>query len=244
MPDPTYQHLLEPYQLKHLTLKNRIVKTAQWLIYPEPDGSVGERLLAFYDTLAQGGVGLVTVEESICDYPLGASNVPHIRLDDDRFLPGLTRLAETIHRHDVPAVVQITHAGPAHNPQQPDGGQPVAPSSVDPPTEPSFAVARELTVDEIPDLVEKYARAAERCQEAGFDGVEIHMAHYALANAFLSRIQNKRQDEYGCDSLENRARFSVEILRRVRELCGDDFLVGVRMNGKEWGHPLGTTSGA
>jgi 2,4-dienoyl-CoA reductase (NADPH2) len=237
-----YASLFEPLQLKHLTLKNRIVKSAQWLIYPEPDGSVGDRVVAFYDTLAAGGLGLVTVEESICEYPLGASNVPHIRLDDDRFLPGLTRLADTIHSHDVPAIVQITHAGPAHNPLQPDDGQPVAPSSLDPPTEPTFAVARELTVPEIHVLVEKFAQAALRCKMAGFDGVEIHMAHYALVNAFLSRIQNKRLDEFGCASLEDRARFSCEILRSVRESCGDGFVLGVRMNAQEWGHELGTTN--
>ncbi|NPV86750.1 MAG: FAD-dependent oxidoreductase [Anaerolineae bacterium] len=80
-----------------------------------------------------------------------------------------------------------------------------------------------------------------RVKKAGFDGVEMHMAHYALVNAFLSRIQNKRHDEYGCDTLENRARFSIEILQRVRELCGPDFVVGVRMSTKEWGHELGTT---
>jgi len=198
--------------------------------------------VAFYENVAKGGVGLVTVEESICEYPLGASNSPHVRLDDDRYIPGLARLAEAIHEQGRPAVVQITHAGPAHSPLQPEGQQPVAPSSLDPPAEPTMAVARELTVDEIHGLVEKFGQAARRVKEAGFDGVEMHMAHYALVNAFLSRIQNKRTDEYGCDSLENRARFSVEILRRVRELCGEEFVVGVRMNGKEWGHELGTTN--
>lgn len=236
-----YGKLLEPMRLKHLTLKNRIVKSAQWLILCEPDGSVGERLIGFYQAIARGGCGLVTVEESIVDHPLGASNVPHLRLDDDRFIPGLSRLAAAIHRRDVPAFVQITHAGPAHNPQV-SGMQPVAPSRLDPPAEPLFAVAKELTVSEIKELVEKYAQAALRVKKAGFDGVEMHMAHYALVNAFLSRVQNKRQDEYGCQSLETRGRFSTEILRRVRELCGPEFVVGVRMSAKEWGHELGTTN--
>lgn len=237
-----YAKLFEPFDLKGLRLKNRLVKPAQWFIYPEADGSVGERILAFYASIARGGVGMVTVEESICEYPAGASNVPHLRLDDDRFIPGLARLAATIHEEGVPCVVQITHAGPAHSQLQPDAVQPVAPSSLDPPVEPFFAVARELSVDEIHGLVEKFAQAARRVKEAGFDGVEMHMAHYALVNAFLSRIQNKRHDEYGCDSLENRARFSTEIIRRVRELCGPDFVIGVRMNGREWGHELGTTN--
>lgn len=235
-----YEKLFEPFQIKNVSLKNRIVKSAQWLLLCEPDGSIGKRIKAFYETLAKGGVGLITVEESICDFPLGASNVPHIRLDEDRFIPGLSELAEVIHKHNCPAFVQITHAGPAHNPQV-SGKSPLAPSSLDPPVEPLFAVAKELTISEIKDLIEKYAQAALRVKKAGFDGVEIHMAHYALVNAFLSRIQNKRQDEYGGQNLENRARFAIEILRRTRELVGRDWVVGVRMSAKEWGHPLGTT---
>lgn len=235
--------LFNPLKINNkVTLKNRIIKTAQWFIYPEADGSVGDRLVNFYRSIAQGKPGQITVEESICEYPLGASNQPHIRLDDDRFIPGLKRLAQTIHEFDVPAVVQITHAGPAHNPAQPGGGQPVAPSSINPPSEPSMAVARELTHAEVEDLIEKFAQAARRCRDAGFDGVELHCAHYALVNAFLSKRQNKRTDEYGCDSLENRARFPVTILKRMRELCGPDFILGVRMNGREWGDPLGTTN--
>lgn len=238
-----YTALFQPLRLTpKVTLQNRIIKTAQWFIYPEPDGSVSERLIAFYRTLAAGGPGQITIEESICDYPLGASNMPHLRLDQDRFIPGLAKLASAIHEYGVPAIVQITHAGPAHNPNQPAGGQPIAPSSIRPPSEPTFAVAREMLLSEIELVIEKFAQAARRCQEAGFDGVELHSAHYALVNAFLSRRQNKRQDEFGCQTLENRARFPVRILQRMRELCGPDFVLGVRMNGREWGDPLGTTN--
>lgn len=235
-----YKHLLEPASIRHLKLKNRIVKPAQWLVYAEADGSVGERAIAFYETIAKGGVGLVTVEESICDFPQGASAMPHIRLDDDKFLPGLTRLAQAIHSHDARAIVQITHAGPAHNPLV--GGEAIAPSRLEPPAEPVFAIAHELTKEEIAALVEKFAQAALRVKNAGFDGVELHMAHYALINAFLSRVQNKRSDEYGAASLETRSRFSREILKRARALCGEDFIIGIRMSNKEWGHELGTTN--
>lgn len=235
-----YKHLLEPTAIRHMQLKNRMVKPAQWLVYAEADGSVGEKAIGFYETIAKGGVGLVTVEESICEYPQGASAMPHIRLDDDKFIPGLTKLAQAIHSHDTRAIVQITHAGPAHNPLV--GGEPVAPSRLEPPAEPVFAVAHELTKEEILALVEKFAQAALRVKKAGFDGVELHMAHYALINAFLSRVQNKRSDEYGAASIETRSRFSREILKRTRELCGSDFIIGIRMSNKEWGHELGTTN--
>jgi len=241
MVNQKYPHLFKPLKIKNVELKNRIVKSSQWFIYVEPDGSVGERLKCWYESLAKGGVGLITVEESVPDYPLGASNVPHMRLDEDRFIPGLTELADIIHKYDCPAFVQITHAGPAHNPQVANL-QPVAPSSMDPPARPHFSVARELSIAEIKDIIEKFAQAALRVKKAGFDGVEVHMAHYALGNAFLSRVQNKRRDDYGCDSLENRARFATEVIKRTRELVGQNFVVGVRMCAKEWGHELGTTN--
>jgi len=176
-----YTHLLKPFQIKNVKFKNRMAKTSQWFVYPEPDGSVGERLKAFYASIAKGGVGLVIVEESSCEYSLGVSRMPHIRVDDDRFLPGLRELARVIHAYDCPAFVQITHAGPAHSPF--DGQAPVAPSSIDPPAQPGFALARELDVEKIKDIIERYARAALRVKEAEFDGCEIHLGHYALGNA-------------------------------------------------------------
>lgn len=229
-----FEKLLEPLKIKNVTLKNRIVKPATWLVYPDDDGTAGDRVKAHYKALAKGGVGLITIEESTPDYPMGASNWPHIRLDDDRFIPSLTELAEVIHEEGCPVFVQITHAGPAHSPDW-DGFQPMAPSAIDPPAEAFMAVSREMSVSEIEELVEKFAQAALRVKKAGFDGVEIHGAHYALLNAFLSRYQNKRLDEYGCETLENRARFPLEILERTRELVGDDFVVGIRMNAREWG---------
>jgi len=235
-----YAKLLEPFQIKNVILKNRMVKTSQWFVYPEPDGSVGERLIYFYATIAKGGIGLIIIEESACEYPLGVSKMPHIRLDDDKFIPGLGELAQAIHRYDCPAFVQITHAGPAHQPF--DGQKPLAPSSIDPPAQPNFVVPRELTIAKIKEIIERYARAALRVKKAGFDGCEIHLGHYALGNSFLSRIQNKREDEYGCQTLESRARFGREIIERTKELVGSDFVVGLRISAREWGHPLGTSN--
>lgn len=238
----TYPSLFQPMKLGTLTLKNRIVKSGQWFLYAEPDGSCGDRIIAWYEGLAKHGPGLITIEESICEFPMGASQMPHVRVDDDRFIPGLTKLAAAVHKHDVPCVVQITHAGPAHTSKL-SGQPPKAPSSIDPPSEPGlFEVAREVTHQEVLDLIEMWAQAARRCRDAGFDGVEIHQAHYALGNAFLSKRQNKRTDEFGCQTMDNRTRFGTSIVKRVRELCGPDFVVGVRLSNKEWGDPLGTTN--
>ena len=237
-----YPHLFQPIKLGPLTLKNRIVKSGQWFLYAEPDGSCGDRICAFYENLAKHGPGMITIEESICEYPWGASQMPHVRVDDDKFIPGLTKLAKAVHKHGVPCVVQITHAGPAYS-SKVAGGQPKAPSSVNPPSEPGlFEIAREMTHQEVLDLIEMWAQAARRCNDAGFDGVEIHQAHYALGNAFLSKRQNKRTDEFGCQNMDNRTRVGTSILRRVRELCGKTFVIGVRLSNKEWGDPLGTSN--
>jgi len=235
-----FKKLFEPLRIKNVTLKNRIVKSSQMFFYAEDDGSVGERIKQFYATIAKGGVGLVIVEETAPEHSISESYFPHLYVDDDKFIPGLSELAGAIHQHDVPCFVQITHAGPCHKTF--DDQQPIAPSSIDPPAEPGFAIAKEMTIDEIQRVIESYSQAALRVKKAGFDGCEIHLAHYAMGNAFLSRIQNKRQDEYGCQSLENRARFGISILKRTRELVGDDFVVGVRMSAVELGHPLGTTN--
>ncbi|MFH0813720.1 MAG: FAD-dependent oxidoreductase [Pseudomonadota bacterium] len=238
--DKKYDKIFTPFKIKHVELKNRLVKSSQWFIYLEPDGSVGNRFIKFYESIAKGGVGLIIVEEAVTDWMRGCSNIPHARLDDDKFLPGWQRLADTIHKQGAKAFVQLTHAGPSHK-QVSDGIQPVAPSAIDPPSEPFLDKARELTVPEIHEIQEWWAQGALRAKKAGLDGVEIHVAHYALGNSWLSRRQNKRHDEYGCDTLENRARFGVEIMKRARELCGDDFIIGCRMSAREWGDPLGTT---
>lgn len=240
-----YGSLFSPIKIGRLNLKNRIVKSGQWFLYAEPDGSCGGRIAAWYGGLAKSGPGMITIEESICEYPWGASQMPHIRLDEDRFIPGLTKLAAAVHQHGVPVVVQITHAGPAYTAKI-AGGQPKAPSSINPPSEPGlFEVAREMSRDEILDVLEKWAQAALRCKKAGFDGVELHQAHYALGNAFLSRRQNKRTDDFGCQNMDNRTRFGTMLIKRTRELCGPDFVIGVRMSNKEWSTEepnLGTTN--
>ena len=86
-----YPSLFQPMKLGPLTLKNRIVKSGQWFLYAEPDGSCGDRIIGFYEGLAKYGPGLITIEESICEFPWGASQMPHVRLDDDKFIPGLTQ---------------------------------------------------------------------------------------------------------------------------------------------------------
>ncbi|MGO9769029.1 MAG: FAD-dependent oxidoreductase [Roseiarcus sp.] len=237
----TFKRLLEPIRIRNLKIKNRIVKPPFVVDFANPDGSVGD-CIKDHEALARGGVGMIVVETTAVDYPLGVSGVPRLLLTDDKFIPGFARLTKAIHKYDCTAFLQLQHAGPAH-PQIVGNSQPVASSSLSDKEKPrpSLDTARELTIPEIEDLVQLWAAAAVRARKAGFDGVELHFCHDYLVNSFLSAAWNKRQDEYGAQNLENRTRFAVEILREVRKRCGEDYPIGVRMNGWEWGVDKGLT---
>ncbi len=249
-----FEKLLEPLQIKQVRLRNRMVKPAQVMGYADEDGCVNERVEGFYEALAKGGVGLLIVESAAIDFPLGVSGRPRLLINDDKFILGLSKLTGLIHKHGCPTFLQLQHAGPAHSAKvyggqasgqshQGEDTQPVAASSLSIDELPGAVqkLPRELTISEVKDIVNKFADGAERAQKAGFDGVELHCAHTYLINSFLSRAWNKREDAYGGD-LKNRARFAVEIHQAVRERVGENFVVGVRMNGIECGTAKGLTS--
>lgn len=239
-----FERLLEPLQIKHIRLRNRMVKPAQATGYCETDGLVNEREKAFYEALAKGGVGLIIAGATAVEYPLGCGyKVRLLRNDNDQFIPGLSELAQVIHKHGTATLLQLGHAGPAMSSGAHGGLQPVAASSLNEEERPirSMERSRALSIPEIKTIVGYFANAAERAKKAGFDGAEIHAAHNYLLNSFLSCGWNRRQDEYGGQSIKNRIRFLVEILRAVKERVGQDFLVGVRFNGGEWGIKDGIT---
>ncbi len=227
-----FKNLFEPLQIKHVKFRNRLVKPAQRLCYADSDGMVGQRNLDFYETIARGGVGAIIVEHAYVDFPLGKKDT-QISIADDRFIPSLAALAEVIHKHGCPVIQQISHAGPAHNSYL-CSEQAVAPSALSEEyMNRKFSRTyniRPLTRDEIEAIICKFADAAVRAQRAGFDGVEIHAAAEYLLRCFLSREWNKRDDEYGCQTMQNRTRLVVAVLRAIRERVGQDFMVGVRLD--------------
>ncbi|MCE5262441.1 MAG: FAD-dependent oxidoreductase [Deltaproteobacteria bacterium] len=236
-----FEKLLSPLSIQKMQLRNRTVKTASSLGVAKETGEISDLTLCFYETLAKGGVAMIVVEHGFVDYPRGMTGAGRIANSDDKYLPGLTKLAAVMHAGGAVAIAQLGHAGPSQWKKIPV--QPVAASALkgaDNP-QPAYPEARELSLAEIHDLVEKFARGAERAQKAGFDGVELHAAHNYLINTFLSRAWNRRQDEYGFQNMESRTRFVVEIIRTIRELAGPDFIVGVRMNGYEYGIKNGLT---
>jgi 2,4-dienoyl-CoA reductase (NADPH2) len=162
-----------------------------------------------------------------------------IGISDDKFIPGLSELAAAIHKHGAKAGIQLHHGGRIAAPLFTGGHEAVAPSTI-PLIPKELGMARELTTAEIKQLVQCYASAALRARQAGIDGVEIHAGHGYLLAQFLSRSCNFRQDHYG-GSLENRARFLLEVVSAVRKAVGPEYPVWCRMDGREYGIENGIT---
>ena len=231
-----YPHLFSPVNIGRVTLRNRVVMAAMGMSQSD-NGFVNKAVLNHYAARARGGVGAVIVEVTCVDAPLGLNTKGMLVIDDDRYIPGMRQLADTIHDGGAKAFLQISHTGRGAR-RSIIGSQPVGPSAVAMPY--SFMMGlgnetpRALTVQEIHGIEEKYAQAALRAKKAGFDGVELHSVGYYLGQQFLSSTANVRTDEYG-GSRENRMRFHLNIIRRIRELCGADFAVIVKLSVIEMG---------
>ncbi|MEH7255680.1 DegV family protein [Neobacillus niacini] len=222
-----YPNIFKEGKIGNLTLKNRIVMPPMGTNLAGPEGEVTDQLIAYYEERAKGGTGLLIVEFTCIDYEYGKGFIRQLRLDDDRFIPGIHRVANAVHNYGAKVFVQIHHAGRQSNSSLINGKQIVAPSTVA-----CAAVGeepRELTTPEVKELVNKFVQTAIRCQQAGIDGVEVHAAHGYLINQFLSPEANVRSDEYG-GSFENRMRFIEEIIVGIKENCGKDYPVTVRVN--------------
>lgn len=236
-----FEKLLSPFQIKGVKLQNRMIKAPQAMLYADKEGYITEKVIGFYESLARGGVGMIVIGAlTPVSTPFG---LDFISCWDDKYLPGLTDLVQTIHKFGPPVFGQIDHLGPGAMAKN-TGIQPLSSSSLSAEELPSpiFAPPRGVTLDEIKEIVDKHAEASERAKRAGFDGVEVHACHCYFLASFLSRIWNKRDDQYGCQTLENRARIVVEIIQAIKNRLGQDYPVGVRINGEEWGAENALTS--
>ena len=231
-----YPNLLSPGKIGNVTLRNKTVMAAMGMSQSD-NGFVNKAVLNHYAARAKGGVGAIIVEVTCVDTPLGLNTNGMLVIDDDKYIPGMTQLADVIHEGGAKAFLQISHTGRGAR-RTIIGEQPVGPSAVAMPYSFMMGLANEtpraLTVDEIHAIEEKYAQAALRAKKAGFDGVEIHCVGYYLGQQFLSSTANIRTDEYG-GSRRNRVRFHLNIVRRIRELCGDDFALIVKLSVVEQG---------
>ncbi len=223
------QHLFSPFRLKHLEIPNRIVMPALASFLIEPDGTITERAVEHYRRRASGGPGMVIVEACAVS-PEGVVSAHQARIDDDRFLEGLSRIARAIRSEGVVPAVQIHHGG-RQTSAKVIGRKPLAPSPIPCPS--IRGEVEPLTREGIRDLIDKFATATVRARAAGFDLVEIHGAHGYLVNQFLSPYSNRREDEYGGD-LRGRARFACEIVREIRKRLGADYPVSFKISAEEF----------
>jgi len=241
-----FEKLLEPSYIGQVKTRNRMIKTGATSMYwHEDELHMNKLTLAFYEAVARGGVGLLVVEAPTVDYPLGARWREQYRIDDDKYIRGLSELVKVIHKQGCPTFMQMVHLGPWQNPLFPNQppvykGPPIGASHVnlDVPGEFHRDLIRALTIPEIQDIINKFASAAVRAKKAGFDGVDINAGSSHLFHNFMSPFWNRRRDAYG-GSLENRARLLVETIREIKKRAGQDFPVAICLNGIEIGRAVG-----
>jgi len=215
----------------NLRLKNRIAMSAMHLNYT-PDGSVTDGLIAFYAERAKGGAALITVGGCIIDELSGEQSM--INISDDKYIPGLKKLTDKIHEYETCIAAQLYHAGRYANSDGylfSIGRQPLAPSSI--PSRYAQDNPKEMTREDIREVINNFGKAALRAKIAGFDAVEVIGSAGYLICQFLSPVTNIRSDEYG-GSQEKRRRFGLEVIESVRAAVGKEFPVLIRLAGNDF----------
>ena len=210
--------VFEPVELKNLKLKNRLVRSATWEGLANPDGGLPEEIYAIYEELARGGVGgIITGFTSVAlnDFYYGGM----MRLCDDALIPQYRRLVDIIHKEGCPAVAQLA-LGAYYRPTHNGRFMQVEPDA--------------MTVEEIRLVESQFIDAAVRAQKAGFDGVQLHVAHFFFLSRFVSPAVNHREDEYG-GSTANRARIVLEIMAGIRAVA-PELHITVKVNSSDFTH--------
>jgi len=221
--------LLQPYQLKHLTLKNRIMTTAHEPAYPE-DGMPKDRYRAYHETRARAGIALTMTAGSATvsrDSPPVFNNILAYK---DEVVPWIRNLTDAIHQHDCAVMIQLTHLGRRTGWNKGEWLPSVSPGSD---REPSHRAFPKLIEDwDIARIISDYADAAERMQQGGMDGIELE-AYGHLIDQFWSPLTNHLDGPYGAGSLETRLRFGMDVIAAIRKRVGPKFLIGVRYTADE-----------
>jgi 2,4-dienoyl-CoA reductase-like NADH-dependent reductase (Old Yellow Enzyme family) len=220
--------LFESSEINGLKLENRFVRSATWEGMATDEGACTPKLIDLMVKLAKGGVGLIITSHAYVQ-KVGQAGSRQLGIYNDDMIQGLQKMAGAIHENGGKTVCQLAHAGFFASAQL-SGLTPIAPSIVEGIAE---GPRKEITKDDILDIIEAFAAAAKRAHAAGFDGVQIHAAHGYLLSQFISPLFNHRTDEYG-GPIENRARMALEVLQAIRESVGSNFPVLIKMNSKEF----------
>lgn len=232
MSGAAFPRLFAPGKVGSLELPNRIVFAATSSELADQDGFVGDDLVEYYAERARGGAGLLVVEATYVEQE-GKRLHHNAMLHDDCYIPGLRKVVRAAHAEGAKIAIQLNHGGRESIPLV-SGSVPLAPS----PIASQFTgvgdavVPKELTSGEIERIIDRFAEAARRARDAGFDAVELHGAHGYLIGEFLSPDSNRREDEYG-GSVAGRAHFCVRLIRAIKDRLGEQYPVIVRMNGRD-----------
>ncbi len=225
-----FEHLFQKGSIGKINTRNRIVMAPMGTNYAGENGEVTNRLINYYAERAKGGAGLIIVEVGAVDHPEAKAMANQLRIDNDKFIPGLSELTDRVHNHGAKIFQQLHHAGRQTAPNEIEGKQPVSASPIKGIVE---GKPRKLETQEVEELVTKFVDSAEREKRAGFDGVEVHGAHGYLIGQFISPRTNKRDDKYGGD-LEDRLTFPLEIIEGIRERVGEDYPLSFRLSANEF----------
>lgn len=221
--------LLQPFQLKHLTLKNRIMTTSHEPAYPE-DGMPKDRYVAYHAVRAKAGVALAMTAGSAAvskDSPPVFNNILAYK---DEVVPHIQNLTDAIHEHGAAVMIQLTHLGRRTNWNKGDWLPSVSPSKH---REPAHRAFPKMIEDwDIDRIITDFADAAERMKAGGMDGIELQVFGHLL-DQFWSPLSNDLSGPYGADTLENRMRFPLDVLGAIRKRVGDEFIVGFRYTADE-----------
>jgi 2,4-dienoyl-CoA reductase-like NADH-dependent reductase (Old Yellow Enzyme family)/thioredoxin reductase len=240
---PSFPHLFSPIQLSGLELPNRVVHVPTDISSSHADGEVSERDIHHHADIARGGAGFIIVGATTPDMKTGRPTVTCLVADGDNYIPGLARLAESMHRYGAKCAVQLQHPGrqcaiPRYNTLGATDRVLKLPWSagheiIYENAEEKGKEIRAASIAEILELVDLFSEAAWRVKQAGFDAVELHAAHGYLLSEFMSPFLNQRNDRFG-GSLENRMRFPLAVVDSIQKKCGKGFPVLLRYSFDEW----------
>ena len=222
----------EPILIRQLAIKNRLVLPPMAIAKAGAWDEISNQAVEYYAERARlSGIGLI-ITEHLYIHRQGKAHPGQMSIATDEGIDSLKRLTDAIHREDVKVFARISHAGTAAS-SAVTGAVPVGPSAVFHPNQ-RKDLPEDLTKDQIQEIVGLFAEAAIRAKKASFDGVEIHSAHGYLLNQFYSPLYNHRTDEYGCDTMENRIRMHMEIIRAIRGALGAEYPIAIRMGGCDY----------
>ncbi len=225
---PRYPHLCSPLKVGPLTLRNRMASAPTSLATLGPGGHPSLENIAYYELRAKGGACIVTMGDVIV-HGTGLAHPEAVLLTDPDVLPALVPLAEAIRRHGAVASIEIDHGGGKANPMFTSDHVSHGPSAI---RAAGGYDVEPMSVDFLHEIADAYGKGAAVAKLAGFQMVTLHAGHGWLIHQFLSPLTNHREDEYG-GSFENRCRFMLEVIGRIRAHCGPDFPIEVRMSGTE-----------